>query len=52
MCKFQFIALLYRTIEHVIPRRGKAPTWESPGTMLVFAVFFDRLYQEIATSHG
>ena len=50
--KFQFIVLLHRTTKYVIPRRGEAPTWESPGTMFVLAAFFDRLYQEIATSHG
>ena len=48
--KLKFIVLLHRTSKYVIPRRGKAPTWESPGTMFVFVVFFDRLYQEIATS--
>ena len=35
---------------HVIPRRGKAPTWESPGTMFDSALCIDGLYQEIATS--
>ncbi|MBR4289581.1 MAG: hypothetical protein IKT52_02955, partial [Oscillospiraceae bacterium] len=33
-----------------IPRRGEAPTWESPGTMFDFSAFIDGLYQEIATS--
>ena len=28
--KFQFVVLLHRTTKHVIPRRGEAPTWESP----------------------
>ena len=50
--KLRFIGLLHRTTKYVIPRRGDAPTWESPGTMFVFAAFFDGLYQEIATSHG
>ena len=48
----QFGVLLRRTTEYVIPRRGEAPTWESPGTMFVFACIFDEWYQEIATSHG
>ena len=26
----KFVVLLHRTTEHVIPRRGEAPTWESP----------------------
>ena len=34
----------------VIARRGKAPTWQSPGTMFAFALLADRLKQEIATS--
>ena len=45
-----FDVLLYRTSKYVIPRRGKAPTWESPGTMFVPACIFDGTYQEIATS--
>ena len=44
-----FIGLLHRTTKYVIPRRGEAPTWESPGTMFVSALLFDLLYQEIAT---
>ena len=36
---------------HVIPRRGGAPTWESPGTAFRVAVQVDEWYQEIATSH-
>ena len=36
---------------HVIPRRGEAPTWESPGTAFRIAVQVDKWYQEIATSH-
>ena len=47
-----FIGLLHRTAKYVIPRRPERPTWESPGTMFVFALLFDLLYQEIATSHG
>ena len=43
-----FIVLLHRTTRYVIPRRGVAPTWESPGTLFVSAVLFDGLYQEIA----
>ena len=30
LCKFQFVGLLHRTTKYVIPRRGKASTWESP----------------------
>ena len=30
LCKFQLVVLLHRTTEYVIPRRGEAPTWESP----------------------
>ena len=37
LCKFQFGGLLHRTTKHVIPRKGEALTWESPGTMFVFA---------------
>ena len=47
-----FVELLHRTFKYVIPRRGEAPTWESPGTMFASAYVFNRLYQEIATSHG
>ena len=36
---------------HVIPRKGEALTWESPGTMVRCAVQAGELYQEIATSH-
>ena len=39
-----------RTTKYVIPRKGEALTWESPGTVFVFACIFDRLKQEIATS--
>ena len=45
-------SVLHRTTRHVIPRRGNAPTWESPGTMFIFVYVFDEWYQEIATSHG
>ena len=45
-----FNVLLHRTTKDVIPRRGEAPTWESPGTMFDFSAFIDGLYQEIATS--
>ena len=38
-----------RTINHVIPRRGNAPTWESPGTMYISAQQVDDWYQEIVT---
>jgi hypothetical protein len=26
----KFVVLLHRTTKYVIPRRGEAPTWESP----------------------
>ncbi|WP_221936051.1 hypothetical protein, partial [Klebsiella pneumoniae] len=48
--KFQFVEQLQRTIKHVIPRKGEALTWESPGTMFVSALLFVPSYQEIATS--
>ena len=39
------------TIEHrVIARRGKAPTWQSPGRILVTACSSGRLYREIPTA--
>ena len=28
--KFQLVALLHRATKYVNPRRGEAPTWESP----------------------
>ena len=36
-------------LAYVIPRRPNGPTWESPGTMFVFALQIDEQYQEIAT---
>ena len=45
-----FNLLLHRTTKDVIPRRDEAPTWESPGTMFVFALLIDAWKQEIATS--
>ena len=37
--KFQLVVLLHCTTKYVIPRRGEAPTWESPGTMFVLRHF-------------
>ena len=42
-------SIFRRTIDHVIPRRLKEPTWESPGTMFVPTQQIDEWYQEIAT---
>ena len=54
LCKVQkgipFDKSVPQFLKCVIPRKGYALTWESPGTMFDIAVQGGKLYQEIATS--
>ena len=47
-----YLFVMQSSYSYVIARRAKAerPTWQSPGTIFVFAVQNDTWYQEIATS--